>query len=109
MDSYTINLLTDCRSLEEHLKQAGLHTLADKRLAIDLCGLRQMVWRRQGEEVGDPLYADELPSDGTTKVCWIKTMPADGLTKDMKCHQLVKLMEEGLLSVDFDKTNSKKA
>ena len=55
MDLTTMNLLTDCRSLQEHLCQAGLHSVGDKRLAIDLCGLRQMVWRKKGEEVGDPL------------------------------------------------------
>ena len=110
MDLFSIHMLTDCRSLEEHLKQAGLHTVGDKRLAIDLCGLRQMIWRQYGEEVGDPLYADNPPENATTQVHWIetKTMPADGLTKEMRCHQLTQLMEAGTLHVDFDKTNSKK-
>ena len=110
MDTYNLHMLTDCRSLEEHLKQAGLHTVGDKRLAIDLCGLRQMVWRDHGQEVGDPLYADAPPELGSTKVHWIetKTMLADSLTKEMKNHQILEVMKAGTLKVDFDKSNSKK-
>ena len=55
MDSIEIHLLTDCRSLEEHPKQAGLHTVNDKRLAIDLCGLRQLVWQTQSGSRGSSL------------------------------------------------------
>ena len=36
MDAYKIVMMTDCKSLEQHLKQPGLHTVMDKRLAIDL-------------------------------------------------------------------------
>lgn len=42
MDAIHVHLLTDCRSLEEHLRQAGLHTVLDKRLAVDL-SRRQVV------------------------------------------------------------------
>ena len=50
MDAYKINMMTDCKSLEQHLKQAGLHTVMDKRLAIDLSGLRHCMEdaRRRG-------------------------------------------------------------
>ena len=61
MDARELIMLTDCRSLEEHVNQAGLHTVADKRLAIDLCGIRQLVWRKAGEEVGDPCTLMLLP------------------------------------------------
>ncbi|CAE7947914.1 RE2, partial [Symbiodinium sp. KB8] len=73
--------------------------------------MKQMIWRKKGEEVGDPLYDDRPPDDGTTKVCWIetKTMVADGLTKSMKCQQLKEMMMTGKLIVDMDKTKSKKA
>ena len=110
MDSINIHMLTDCRSLEEHLKQAGLHTVGDKRLAIDLCGLRQMIWREHGQEVGDPLYSDFPPEQGSTKVRWVetKTMLADSLTKEMKCRQIIEVMQAGTLTVDFDKSVSKK-
>ena len=111
MDHKSIFMMTDCRSLEEHLRQAGLHTVGDKRLAIDLCGMRQMVWRHPGEEAGDPLYDDAPPENSTTQVIWIetKTMVADSLTKSMKCPQVSELMKTGNLVVDLDKTKSKKA
>ena len=111
MDSHKIVMYTDCRSLEEHTKQAGLHIVGDKRLAINLCALRQDLWRCQGEEVGDPLYLDQPPPEGTTVIQWIQTstMLADGLTKAMKSPQLHQLMETGYVSVDFDKSRSKKA
>ena len=61
MDGRNIELFTDCRSLEESVNQSGLHTVGDKRLAIDLSGVRQQIWRLQAEEVGDPLLTDHLP------------------------------------------------
>ena len=85
-DMISANWYTDCKSLEQHVNQAGTHVVTDKRLAIDLCGLRQQVWRQGGEEVGDPLLTDFLPENRTTKLTWIPTekMPADCLTKAMK-------------------------
>eukprot|EP00435_Cladocopium_sp_Y103_P035023 s1828_g9.t1 len=85
-DTISTSWYTDCRSLEQHVNQAGTHTVTDKRLAIDLCNLRQQVRRRNGEDVGDPLLTDFLPSDRTTKLTWIPTekIPADCLTKAMK-------------------------
>ena len=84
-DSTDLIKLTDCRSLSDHLTQQGLGEVNDKRLAIDLCGVRQMIWRRRHEEVGDPLFSDQPPKDGSTKVLWIsaKTMLSDALTKHM--------------------------
>ena len=93
-DAYVINKLTDCRSLSDHLMQQGLGEVHDKRLAIDISGMRQMVWRKKGEDIGDPLFAEKPPEDGTTKVLWIstKTMLADGLTKRMDCDPLRHVM-----------------
>ena len=56
MDSINLYQFTDCRSLEAHLHQAGTGTTGDKRLAIDLSYLRQVLWCQPGEENGDPLY-----------------------------------------------------
>ena len=111
MDNYDVVMFTDCRSLEEHLRQAGLHSVGDKRLATDLCSLRQVLWRKKEEEVGDPLYLDAPPDDATTAVVWIetKTMLADGLTKSMRSPQLHLLMDAGEVSIDCDKSHSKKA
>lgn len=92
---------TDCRSLSDHLQNPAMAEVSDKRLAIDLSALRQDVWKRQNELIGNPTYADELPSDGPTKVEWIntKTMAADGLTKMMKSEQLECIMAESYLRV----------
>ena len=111
LDFIQIYLLTDCRSLEAHLLQAGLSSTANERLSIDLSALRQMIWRNRGELLGDPLYGDRVPEDGTTKPEWIETrsMVADGLTKKMKCPQLLQLMEEGWLAIDRDRTSKKQS
>ena len=45
MDNWKTVMMTDCKSREQHLRQPGLHTVMDKRLAIDLSALRQLVWR----------------------------------------------------------------
>ena len=111
LDFITVYLLTDCRSLEAHLLQAGLSSTSDKRLSIDMSALRQMVWRGQGELLGDPLYGDAVPADATTRPEWVEThsMVADGLTKKMKCPQLLQLMEKGFLAFDRDRTSKRKA
>ena len=41
-DDVDVGWYTDCRSLEEYFNQGGIHIVTDKRLAIDLCILRQM-------------------------------------------------------------------
>ncbi|CAE7670799.1 RE2 [Symbiodinium microadriaticum] len=100
-----------------HRSQSGrmlLLVLKKQSISVLFCVVfdcPQMIWRKKGEEVGDPLYDDRPPEDGTTKVCWIetKTMVADGLTKSMKCQQLKEMMMTGKLVVDMDKTKSKKA
>ena len=111
MDSTHIYQLTDCRSLEAHLHQAGTGTTGDKRLAIDLSYMRQVLWRGCGEENGDPLYGDQVPKDATTHAVWVetKTMVADCLTKKMKCEQMEKMLRDGSLAVDMNKETSKKA
>jgi len=94
-DSVNVEWFTDCRSLADHLVQAGLTVVADKRLAIDLCGLRQVIWRQPGEMHGDPLLTDHVPSNATTKITWTTTdrMLADPLTKSMKPKGLLDLMK----------------
>ena len=86
MDYIHVDLFTDCRSLEESVYHTGLHTVGDKRLAIDLSGVMQKIWRRQGAETGHPLLTDHLPAEATTKLSWVNTekMSADSLTESMK-------------------------
>ena len=74
------------RGAEATAKEQSQIEVNDKRLAIDLCGMRQMVWRCVGQEVGDPLFSDRPPPpEATTKVLWIstKTMLSDAFTKRM--------------------------
>ena len=105
MDEKVITLYTDCKSLEESVNQSGLHTVGDKRLAIDLCGVRQLIWRKLGEEVGDPLLTDRLPQNATTRLRWIATavMAADCLTKGMKPASLVPVMEGRWIDMTSEK------
>lgn len=107
MDSKHIELFTDCRSLEESVNQSGLHTVGDKRLAIDLSGVRQQIWRCQGEETGDPLLTDHLPPSATTRLSWINTekMAADCLTKTMKPKTLTVVMAGQWIDLTPDKDN----
>ena len=111
LDHRTIDLLTDCRSLEAHIPQLGRGLTSDKRLAIDIRALRQMAWCQKGEQLGDPLYGDAVPDERTTKPEWIEThcMVSDALTKKMKCPQLLKMMQTGWLALDRDKTSKKSA
>ena len=94
-DEICLDWYTDCRSLEEHVNQPGLHTVGDKRLAIDLSAIRQVTWRLHGEEYGDPLLTDRISPAATTRVLWTSTdrMPADCLTKAMKPGALVSVMD----------------
>ena len=94
MDEIGVDWYTDCRSLSEHVNQSGLHVVSDKRLAIDLCGLRQQAWRLKGEEFGDPLITDKIDKEATTRLIWTSTdrMLADPLTKGMKHLGLDRLM-----------------
>ncbi|OLP81713.1 Pyruvate, phosphate dikinase [Symbiodinium microadriaticum] len=88
-----------------HLLQSGMRTTSDKRLAIDMSALRQVVWRPPGELYGDPLGQDSLPPNGTTKVEWIETssMAADALTKKMRSEQLLLLTRTGWMKIDRGK------
>ena len=98
-DNTEVVKLTDCRS--------KLGEVNAKRLAIDLCGMRQMVWRGRNEEVGDPLFSDRPPEDATTRVYGIsaKTMLADPLTKRMDGSILRTVMDGQNLAVDFQGTS----
>ncbi|CAE7777019.1 GIP [Symbiodinium sp. CCMP2592] len=67
-----LRCFTDCRSLYDHLHRVGVpRTPTDKRLAIDLAAIRQILHRER--------YAGKLPLD------WIPTsyQLADVLTKPM--------------------------
>ena len=94
---------TDCKSLEETLKNPKCSKHSDKRLSIEIASLRQDLWRKKGEEAGDPYEEDYRPSDEflTDTVRWIDTdvMVADPLTKVMEPTKLVHVMETNELDV----------
>ena len=87
--------VTDCYSLLTHLLNPAAGSVADKRLAIDLCALRQELWRDFGQAVGDPLGSDRPPEDASTRIVWTTTnrMVADSLTKRIVAHSpILRLM-----------------
>jgi hypothetical protein len=89
--------------LLDHLLHSSGGEVQDKRRAIDLCGMRQIVWRENGEEFGDPMMNESVPADGTTKVRWCdtKTMLADGLTKHMDTTELRAVMSGHEITMEF--------
>ena len=107
MDEIEVDWFTDCKSLHQHVNQSGLHMVTDKRLAIDLSGIRQQVWRSKGEEYGDPLITDRIPASATTRLNWTSTdrMLADPLTKGMRHFGLDQLMEGQAVSLIPTKHN----
>lgn len=100
-DAVTIHAVTDCRSLRDHITQGSGGEVQDKRLAIDLCGLRQIIWR--AEDYGDPMMSKNVPKDASTKVKWCdtKTTLADGLTKHMDTADLRSVMSGSTVAMQF--------
>ena len=107
LDNIEVDWITDCHSLWEHANRAGLSVVNDKRLAIDLSGIRQSVWRMPGELLGDPLRTDRISAEATTRLLWTSTdkMLADPLTKGMKHDGLDRVMQG--LPVDLTPTKVK--
>ena len=86
----------DCKSLEEHLRNDVLAKTQDKRLAIDLAALRQLIWQDEnGNEV------EELRGDLPDQIKWVDTsvMLVDALTKDMNGNHLRACLKEGTWSL----------
>ena len=52
--------MTDSDSFYDHLISPKFNTIADKRLAIDLMALRQLVWERNG---GITQFVDHLSGE----------------------------------------------
>ncbi len=87
--------MTDCESLYQHLMSQRLNSVENKRLAIDLMGLRQQIWERDGERT---LEVDHSCGDYPR---WIDTsvMLADPLTKSMSSERLDATMATGLFDM----------
>ena len=86
---------TDCDSLYEHLMSHRTNSIDNKRLAIDLKALRQLVWERDGERT---LEVDSSSGDYPR---WIDTsvMLADPLTKTMDSERLDHAMMTGYMDL----------
>ena len=87
---------TDCNSTVTSLQRPVMGKITDKRLGIELTAMRQSIWRRKGERVGET-DMDTMPTkdDATDIVYWVDTdvMLADALTKMMGPEKLVEALE----------------
>ena len=86
---------TDSESLCEHLVSPGMNSVDNKRLAIDLSALRQLVWERDGERTQ---IVDSTRGDYPR---WIdtSTMIADPLTKVMAGDRMMAALGTGVLDL----------
>ena len=96
-----LHWITDCRSLNDNLSKPSSAKIDDKRLALDLSGLRQELWMRRGGHPGDPLLTDQRPEaqSATDTLTWVGTavMLSDALTKFMGTTELRGALSEGVL------------
>ena len=94
---------TDCKSLHDTLQRPIAKTV-EKRLGIDLAGLRQYLWRRVGEEAPEPRTLEAMPPQGqrTDYLRWIDTvvMCCDVLTKRMKEDALVQVIVDNEWNIE---------
>ena len=78
--------MSDCRSFIEYMASVNPSVVSDRRLAIDMTSLKQELWRREGEEVGDPSVGQSMALNAGDQLFWICTadMVSDQLTKSMR-------------------------
>ena len=96
-------LLTDCRSLHDHLNADVPATVSDKRLQIELNAMRQSLFKDTGAR-----STDVFP-EGGDRLRWIETstMIADALTKSMKPAFLLRVLLDGEYRVCATKQRNK--
>ena len=91
--------LTDCQSLRDYLVNPIRAGCEDKRLEIDLDGLREDLWENE-----DGTLKDAIEEDQYNKPRWIDTSPmiCDPLTKhgnNSLASRLVKTLQTGWLDL----------
>ena len=66
---------SDCDSTVKTLTKRFPVQDTTKRLEIEFSMLRQLLWRRKGQSVGDPTWEDNIPdqTDATDVIKWIDT------------------------------------
>jgi hypothetical protein len=88
---------TDCNSTETALARDVLSKISDKRLGIEMAAMRQSLWRKAGDDIGDPVYEDKRPGkhEATDYCRWVDTdvMLADCLTKVMEPTKLIEALD----------------
>ena len=86
--------------LYECLIKEGIVRMADKRLGIEVAGLRQSIWRSLGQGMGDLALEDQKPDSETATdiVRWIETdvMIVDPVTKIMEPVKLVQALDSNI-------------
>ena len=86
---------TDCRSLYDSLQKPVAKSV-EKRLGIDLAGLRQFLWRVSGEDPPPARTLEEKPAleRRTDYIRWVDTMVmcADVFTKRMREEYLMQVI-----------------
>ena len=92
--------MTDCQSSHDYVNNPSPAGTEDKRLEIDLEGLREYIW-----EYPDGSLKDTLEEDQHDKIRWIDTsaMPCDPLTKAGPrgfADRLIKTMVTGILDLE---------
>ena len=95
---------TDCDSTVQALHRPVLGRITDKRLSIELAGIRQSIWRSRGDKIGISAISDQLPQagDATDIARWIDTdvMIADCLTKLMDSSKLMESLDTNYWSCE---------
>ena len=87
-------MLSDCRSLTDHLANEVLGRVADKRLGIELQSIHESLWQ-DGRRTWD------MHHGGGDIVTWIATgtMVSDALTKSMRPDLIIRVLKECIYRV----------
>ena len=88
--------LADCKSTVNALERPILTDISDKHLIIEVASLRQHLWHRYGEDLGDLRLEDQLPEpdEVTDQIRWMDTdvMIVDSPTKIMSYDKLMEVL-----------------
>ena len=96
--------LSDCRSFIEYMASVNPRVVSDKRLAIDMTSLKQELWRRDGEAVGDPSVGQSMALNASDQLFWICTadMVADQLTKMIRWEAIRSLADSNIFGLTVE-------
>ena len=104
-----IHCITDCKSLYDHLQREGTPKApTEKRLAIDLAGLRQILMREARHQFIEKFGAEQEPTPSMPcrpPIHWVPTelQLADILTKELKSAEWWATIDKGHMNLPFRK------